>query len=154
MHRIPPQPSPESRNAMRLICIGLFTISLTCAIPTSSIYADPADLILDLRGPGQELGFGMATPAGDFNGVGFGDFVVGSGTMAYVYYGSSVPDSIPDLVLPFPQGAVEAHSISGGGDVNHDGFADIVIGSPLPEEKVLVFLGASNPGDKPAVTLT
>jgi MYXO-CTERM domain-containing protein len=80
--------------------------------------------------------------AGDLNGDGYADLVVGarfdddagsdSGS-AYVYYGTATGiDASTEEKLTASDGASSdyfGYSVSGAGDVNGDGFADLVVGS-------------------------
>ena len=83
--------------------------------------------------------------AGDINSDGYADILVGSeflspnGTYsggAYLVYGSADPDSV-DLGSPGAWGfAIEggaavdfAGAVAGAGDVNHDGFDDVIVGA-------------------------
>jgi FG-GAP-like repeat/FG-GAP repeat len=69
--------------------------------------------------------------AGDVNGDGFADLVVGAGASAYVYYGSDnglVTSATPAELI---QGSMQfGFSVASAGDVNGDGYADIVVGDP------------------------
>jgi FG-GAP repeat/FG-GAP-like repeat len=90
---------------------------------------------------GRDLGTSVA--AGDFNGDGFADLVVGAplddaegGLLvgrAYVYFGAagSIFDAVPDgrLVDSNPGDSFGA-SVACAGDVNGDGFADVLVGRP------------------------
>ncbi|MBW2736904.1 MAG: FG-GAP repeat protein, partial [Deltaproteobacteria bacterium] len=81
--------------------------------------------------------------ADDFNGDGYADFVVGATAqdnptsdegMAYVYFGSATPSPMPlaDVTLENPSkdsGGWFGNSVAGAGDINGDGFADLVIGA-------------------------
>ena len=76
--------------------------------------------------------------AGDINGDGFDDVIVGAAEegngAAYIYYGSSsgLDISSPDTFEPNEQLYWEmyyGHAVSGAGDVNGDGYDDVVIGS-------------------------
>lgn len=104
---------------------------------------------------GDELGCPVGT-AGDINGDGYADVIVGArgddagGTdvgRAYVYFGGSITDGTPDVTLTgavtdnhFPQ------SIGTAGDVNGDGYADLIAGSyaTIPT-RALIYLGGPYP---------
>ena len=90
---------------------------------------------------GDGVGISVAS-AGDVNGDGFGDLVVGAhqpgagNGKALVWYGHSTGPSVsPDRVLT---GATfDAHfgsSVACAGDVNGDGYADVAVGAPLDED--------------------
>jgi hypothetical protein len=87
-------------------------------------------------GPGRGA-FGIrASCAGDVNGDGYADVVIGDNMSgkAYLYLGSAAgPPSTPDLTLTAPStapgGSGFGHSIVGAGDVNGDGYADLVVGA-------------------------
>jgi hypothetical protein len=83
-----------------------------------------------------------AAAAGDLNGDGFADFVVGASKQdngasdegnAFVYYGSAGgPPSSPSVTLdnPLNQGAgYFGWRAAGAGDLNGDGYADLVVGA-------------------------
>ncbi|MFZ5471837.1 MAG: integrin alpha [Myxococcota bacterium] len=108
--------------------------------------------------PGAELGWSVAS-AGDVNGDGFADVIVGahlyssSGTdsgAAFVFLGSaSGLSASPDWsVLSMQPSARMGESVASAGDVNGDGFADVVVGvaqftgNVTFEGQVLVFLGS------------
>jgi hypothetical protein len=86
---------------------------------------------------GQSVGY-----AGDVNGDGFGDVVIGApyndasanaAGRAYIYFGGSPLPSGVMLALPAPTQA-HAHfgwSVAGVGDVNGDGRSDVLVGARL-----------------------
>jgi hypothetical protein len=99
--------------------------------------------------------------AGDVNGDGFADIIVGASHYsngqdnegaAFVYYGS------PQGLSKTPSWTAESNqanaffgnSVSSAGDVNKDGFADVVVGAPLYDDgetnegAIFVYLGSIN----------
>ncbi len=99
---------------------------------------------LTLTGPISGSWFGLAVTAGDVNGDGVDDLVIGSpqgsdesskpvqAGHVYVYHGSSGGlDALPALNLSGPEpGALFGISVAMVGDANEDGYADIVVGAP------------------------
>jgi hypothetical protein len=83
---------------------------------------------------GARFGESMAS-AGDVNGDGFADVIIGAeGTRrAFIYLGSStglMTSSPITLTTPYGSGHDSfGHSVSGVGDVNGDGYADILVGA-------------------------
>jgi hypothetical protein len=90
---------------------------------------------------GANLGFAVSS-AGDVNADGFGDIVIGapnydaSGQLsrgyATVYLGSA--DNVLDQgwwKIGDAGGDVYGAAVSGGGDVNNDGYSDVFVGAPL-----------------------
>jgi hypothetical protein len=93
-----------------------------------------------LIGPAPQGSFGCSVAsAGDVNGDGFADIVVGAfGTgsktgLAYVYFGGGGGVNASPLILSGQGGdgggGSFGTSVSGAGDVNGDGFADVVVGA-------------------------
>ncbi|MBM4367131.1 MAG: VCBS repeat-containing protein, partial [Deltaproteobacteria bacterium] len=92
-----------------------------------------------LDGPASSAYFGAATRgAGDVNGDGYDDLIVGaygyssSAGAAYVYYGSSsgITTSGAVTVSSISGAGTEfGRCVSGAGDVNNDGYDDVVIGA-------------------------
>ncbi len=95
--------------------------------------------------------FGSVGCAGDVDGDGFADVIVGAaGTntfrgAAYIYHGSAAGLSTtpretltPDaLTAPLP---LMGLSVAGAGDVDHDGYADVIVGAS--DADALLFRGA------------
>ena len=97
------------------------------------------DLVLTGESVGDAFGISVSG-AGDVDGDGYGDIVVGASENSaggygagrvFVYLGGPAPDSVPDLVLTGDE--VSNHfgvSASGVGDINGDGFDDVLAGAP------------------------
>lgn len=96
---------------------------------------------LTLLGDGFNDIFGSTVSgAGDVNRDGYDDVIVGApwnksgaylGGAAYIFYGGSPMDSRPDVVIRGT--AVVGYlgmSVSGAGDVNRDGYDDVMVGEP------------------------
>jgi hypothetical protein len=98
------------------------------------------DTICDyrIRGPSAGSGFGCSIASGDVNGDSFSDLIVGACGYAnlkgrvYIYYGGPNFDTNPDVILNGGhQGDYELFgtSVGGKGDVNSDGYQDMIIGA-------------------------
>ena len=99
------------------------------------------------------------SPAGDTNGDGFGDLAVGAygytngqpgEGRVYVYMGSSSgPQPVPWMTEGDQDSAGYGYSIAAAGDVNQDGFDDLLIGAyrydngQIDEGRAYLFLGGS-----------
>jgi hypothetical protein len=120
--------------------------------------------------PGSGTGFG--TPAagiGDVDGDGFSDLGIvsyhgSSAVQVYVYLGGTNPDNSADIVLNGPPIATTVSSliadISAAGDLNADGFSDIILGqysnvTNEPEDGATgVYYGGSSISGQADVVLT
>ncbi len=112
-------------------------------------YGGPtADGVADLTLSGTLAGasFGWALASGDVNGDGVSDLIVGApgedalgiisdaGTV-YVFLGSSSPSIAPAFTMNGTSaGQRIGDALVSGGDINQDGFDDLVIGRPLADD--------------------
>jgi len=97
-----------------------------------------ADLVLNGENPGDQFGRKVAS-AGDVNGDGFDDVIIGANYnddagqdagKVYLYYGSNSMNNVPDVTF-LGEGSFNylGSSLSSAGDVNDDGYADLLIGA-------------------------
>jgi hypothetical protein len=111
--------------------------------PLSTIPDNTPD---DADQAGAGFGFRLA-PAGDVNGDGYSDVIIGAPWYddgastdegrAFLYHGSATGLSVTPSSTPDDADQADASfglSVSGAGDVNGDGYADIIIGAPLYDD--------------------
>ena len=113
------------------------------------LITDASDEMRESDEAGALFGWSVAG-AGNVNGDAFADVIVGAsdhdnGTLtnagaAYVFYGSgSGLATTPAAVLECDQAnAYFGNSVSGAGDVNGDGYADVIVGAPYHDNGALM----------------
>jgi len=130
--------------------------------------ADSADVTILGKASGDQVGGGNAAGVGDVNGDGFDDIIVGSrfnddggnnAGAAYIFFGSSTLSGTKALgggqsadVTFLGKGSDDQFSVaSGAGDVNGDGFDDVIVGAFFnndggsnDEGAAYIFFGASD----------
>ena len=98
-----------------------------------------------LTGGAGTSNFGRSvSSAGDVNGDGYADVIIGENDSAYVFLGSATGLVTADPVqLAGLLGEDYGHSVSSAGDVNADGYGDVVVGAPDANGRgvVMVFRG-------------
>jgi hypothetical protein len=117
-----------------------------------------ADVIFTGDGAGDGFGASVSN-AGDVNKDGYDDVIVGApynnagggeAGRAYAYFGGSKIDSIPDMVFTGGYGTYLGTSLSGGSDINEDGYDDIVVGgapdSPYGQGTGIVYIFTGHVG--------
>jgi hypothetical protein len=122
-----------------------------------------ADVTMTAETTGDRFGASVAG-AGDVNNDGYDDVIVGARQFisdpgrAYVFFGGSSMDNTADVTM---MGEAINNSfgaqVTGGGDVNNDGYDDVVVGASgysSTTGRVYVFLGGSSMDNTADVTMT
>ena len=112
-------------------------------------------------------GAGQVAPAGDLNGDGFADLLIGNQWAdddylregkAYIFYGSaSGLSNSADMIIdnPNPEYNVRfGESVDGIGDFNHDGFDDIVVGCPYGSYASIYYGSPEGVSSEPSLILS
>ncbi|MCB0729359.1 MAG: FG-GAP repeat protein, partial [Ignavibacteriae bacterium] len=112
------------------------------------------------------MGVSVST-AGDVNGDGYSDVIVGaygynsSTGRAYIYYGGAVMNNIADVILTgSATGDKFGESVSDAGDVNGDGYSDVIVGARFNDfiavdaGAAYIYFGGSSMNNTLDVTLT
>ncbi|MCB0729331.1 MAG: FG-GAP repeat protein, partial [Ignavibacteriae bacterium] len=93
-----------------------------------------ADVTITSGTPGIDFGSSVSS-AGDVNGDGYSDFIIGARRnstpgRAFIFFGGASPDSIPDVSMTGEAtGNYFGNSVSSAGDVNGDGYSDVIVGA-------------------------
>lgn len=128
-----------------------------------------ADAVFTGEAAGDAFGYAVAI-AGDVNQDGFADILIGAYEnsaagagcgRAYLFHGGAKIDAVPDAVLTGEAaGDRFGIAVSGCGDVNDDGFADVIVGAYQNDEggidagRAYVYFGAPRLGNRPNAVLT
>ncbi len=151
------------------LLVGAFRYPEIASLGQAYLYfGGPAiDLVADLVIPAPAGGtgwFGVSVAsAGDFNGDGYPDFIIGAQQVGYegkafIYYGGPSLDATPDFTLTGEStGSLTAFgaSVASVGDVNEDGFDDVIVGAPWypgggnKPGRAYVFFGGAAPDAVP-----
>ncbi len=170
--------APGSRCMVRLVESG-FAESAGRTVQmqgTFSVRALPAPAAVLTRAPlsvsgttgGEALGFSVAS-AGDVNGDGYPDAIVGAPNnssggsaagRATIYFGGPTQDAIADVVLTGVAGEQLGTAVAAAGDVNGDGFGDVIVGAPFNDTgftdagRAYIYFGGANMNFTADVTLS
>jgi len=151
-----------------ILAFALAAFALAAAAPAGAANGRGAATLVGLV-PGETFGCSVAT-AGDVNGDGYADIIVGayqSGTAAnpsgraYIYFGGPRADERPDVTLTGEAaGDAFGYAVAGAGDVNRDGYADVVVGAyensarGAGAGRAYVFYGGPRPDATPDAILS
>jgi len=109
------------------------------------------DIILSGDSGVYNFGYNI-TCAGDVNNDGFSDIIMYGNKQTALYFGGNPMDTIPDVI--FSKGNSTGYfgnSFSCAGDVNNDGFDDVIIGQ---RNNAYIYFGGTNMDSKADITLT
>ncbi|NJO05033.1 MAG: hypothetical protein HC876_05615 [Chloroflexaceae bacterium] len=145
---LPPRAPVQPTNPAHLPELQARAVETTPPVrlsePPAERLALTATDALTLTGTSNNARFGAAaSTAGDVNGDGFADLLIGvpGESAVQVYYGSATGiSSTPDTTLSGAGNFGRAVSIAG--DINNDGFADVIIGTP-GQNTAALFRGAA-----------
>ncbi len=129
----------------------------------------PPNKVLQGELAGDQFGWAVR-PAGDVNGDGDDDFIVGApyndaaganAGRAYVFFGGAELDLQPDVVLTGEAAGDQfGYAVAGGGDLNADGFDDVLVGAPYNAAggstagRAYVFFGGAAPDAQADAVMT
>jgi len=123
---------------------------------------DISDLIMTGENVGDYFGESISN-AGDVNGDGYDDVIAGAfgynsrTGRAYIYYGGIIMDNIPDVILTGESTSQFGFSVSSAGDVNGDGFDDVIVGADIANSntgRAYIYFGGASMNNVADVTMT
>ncbi|MBX7042051.1 MAG: FG-GAP-like repeat-containing protein [Ignavibacteria bacterium] len=112
-----------------------------------------ADVVMPGHLASQHFGLCVSS-AGDVNNDGYDDVIIGApndpAAKTYIYFGSANMDNIPDVILAGTLGF--GTSVSSAGDINDDGFSDVISSNP-GLDLVRVYFGGSSMDNSPDLVI-
>ncbi len=108
-----------------------------------------ADVIMTGEATNNVFG-GSVSGAGDVNGDGYSDVIIGAGNYSfqtgrtYVYYGGASMNNTADVTMTGEStNYYFGGSVSGSGDINGDGYSDVIVGAQASSKAFIFYGGAS-----------
>ena len=108
--------------------------------------------------PNNSFGYSVST-AGDMNGNGFYDVIISAvaANKAYIYFGGASMNNVADVTMSGESAGDEfGFSVSEAGDVNGDGYFDVIVGArgfSSNSGRAYIYLGGSSVDNTADVTL-
>ena len=128
-----------------------------------AVMNNTADVIMTGEAANNNFGQSVSS-AGDVNADGYSDMIIGAYRYnsytgrAYIYYGGPVVNNTADLIL---NGSTVndyfGNSVSSAGDVNNDGFFDVVVGSygyNAVTGRAYIYYGGTSMSSSPGVIMS
>jgi FG-GAP repeat/FlgD Ig-like domain len=150
-------------SCLPVVALAFVALTPAHAISTRTLFSTTGSAAND------QMGYSVST-AGDVNGDGFADVIVGAplndaagadAGRAFVYFGGPAADSVADLILTGVTAGDEfGYAVGTAGDVNGDGYADVIVGAPNNDAgganagRAYVFFGGTVPNSTVDLTLT
>jgi len=117
-----------------------------------------------MTGEAQINHFGVSvSSAGDVNGDGFSDVIVGANWYssyigkAYIFFGGASMNNVADVTMTVDSTALFGTSVSSAGDVNGDGYSDVIVGGRdwyTYLGRTFIFFGGASMNNTADVTMT
>ncbi|MBK8522563.1 MAG: FG-GAP repeat protein [Chitinophagaceae bacterium] len=141
------------KNRKNKFYIQVITKNATYPITVDPLSTTPNSTLDDANQAGAQFGWSVAS-AGDVNGDGYSDVIIGapyyddganmSEGRAYIYHGSATgllasPNSTPDDANQ--DYAFFGYAVASAGDVNGDGYSDVIIGAYAYQDGANTFEG-------------
>jgi len=117
-----------------------------------------ADVTLTGTSPNSWFGSSVSS-AGDVNGDGYDDVIVAEPGMsrAYIFYGGVSMNNVEDVILTGEVAGAFGGSVSSAGDVNNDGYDDVIVGDvdfDFGRGRAYIYFGGANMNNIADVTMT
>ena len=110
---------------------------------------NPATADAQLESNETNRGMGaIVSGAGDVNGDGYADVIVTSAAHPFLFHGSASGIGDGDLSTAAAELSWSVSAVCGAGDVNGDGYADVILGS---NSEAFIFLGNDDGDGRPVV---
>jgi hypothetical protein len=118
-----------------------------------------ADIIMTGESGNDEFGYSVSE-AGDVNGDGFSDVIIGAYNYAslgatYIFFGGTNMNNSADVIMTGSSDTYYfGYSVSNAGDLNKDGYSDVIVGTLHSLGNAYIYYGGASMNNIKDVTLT